>query len=387
MNDLFRDANRYVVSMVRAAFENRKPDPKPSGITLPMIYSIVKFQCLDVMLYHMAQDLSDGTSQDASVLSKWEKRMRSMIFQGHIQLEELKDLYEAFRQAEIKALPLKGCVMKEMYPSPRWRQMSDMDILIHGEDAGQVQELLKCMGYNSISYGIGKDDVYEKKPWIHLEIHRQLLSDDNANKNKYTDIWNRAVPNVSNPFLFHMTLEDYYLYMIEHFSSHYNFSGSGIRPVMDMYVFLKKKGNDLDMDYVRTKLKEHNLDVFEQKMHTIMRRWFYEDVASIDEDMESILFNTGYFGTKEHQYYQDLMQQRKKHSSFFIAQSSYVMKKLFPSYKYMLHYPEYRALRSFPFLLPFFWLHRIIVFFFNSHGRIKREIGYYKKYKKQDKSC
>ncbi len=43
-------------------------------------------------------------------------------------------------------VPLKGSIIKNMYPSIDMRTMSDMDILIKREDAKKVHDILIEMG-------------------------------------------------------------------------------------------------------------------------------------------------------------------------------------------------------------------------------------------------
>lgn len=381
MEGIYLEANRYVVSMVRSVFEGREPDRKPEHIPLGLIFQIAKYQCLEVILYDSAGKISNGSQADRDVLAVWRKRMTHMSMQGRIQFSEKEALCDSFSEAGIWFLPLKGCIMKELYPDPDWRQMSDVDILIREEDAAAVRDILTARGYECASFGFGKDDIYNKRPWVHMEIHRTLVNDASDNYSKYDDIWTRAVASEENPCLYSMTAEDFYLYMIEHFCRHFHGGGSGVRSVMDMYVFRRDQEDGFDWEYIGRKLREHGLDGFEKKVAAIMRRWFCGEDVEIDDETEDVLFDTGYYGTMSHQYRQDMRRMQEKHHSVEGAQLAYMIEKLFPSRKCLLNNIRYKELVRFPFLLPYSWLKRVVRVLFHDHERIRREITYYRQYK------
>lgn len=49
------------------------------------------------------------------------------------QLHELENLFSAFDEAKIDYMPLKGTLLKKMYPKSEMRTMGDADVLIKAE--------------------------------------------------------------------------------------------------------------------------------------------------------------------------------------------------------------------------------------------------------------
>ena len=72
----------------------------------------------------------------------------------------------------------------------------------------------------------------------------------------YRNPWERACQDQENPFHFYFSDEDEYLYLITHDFKHYDGSGCGIRMVLDLHYFLRKKGGTLDWDYVERELRK-----------------------------------------------------------------------------------------------------------------------------------
>lgn len=50
-------------------------------------------------------------------------------------------------EADIPVIVLKGLVVRDFYPQPDQRSMSDADILVHTDDVEKVKEILIDMGY------------------------------------------------------------------------------------------------------------------------------------------------------------------------------------------------------------------------------------------------
>ncbi len=63
--------------------------------------------------------------------------------------------------------------MKFYYPSPFLREMSDIDILIHGDFMEQAAVELEAMGY-VLQQKIKHHDIYRKAPGIVVEAHRAM---------------------------------------------------------------------------------------------------------------------------------------------------------------------------------------------------------------------
>ena len=82
-----------------------------------------------------------------------------------MQLQELKKLEERMEQAKIPCQPMKGARMKFYYPSPFLREMSDIDILMHGDFMEQAAVELEAMGY-VLQQKIEHHDIYRKAPGI-----------------------------------------------------------------------------------------------------------------------------------------------------------------------------------------------------------------------------
>ena len=137
--------------------------------------------------------------------------------------------------------------MKEYYPKYGMREMSDHDILFDASRAEDVRTMMERLGFRAEHFGTGNHDCYYKKPVLNFEMHRALFGPDHDEKlyAYYKDTKNRLI---GDGWEKHFSPEDFYPYMTAHEYKHYSVSGTGLRSLLDTYVYLKKE--QLDMDYV-----------------------------------------------------------------------------------------------------------------------------------------
>ncbi|MDU4892506.1 MAG: nucleotidyltransferase family protein [Clostridium sp.] len=62
---------------------------------------------------------------------------------------------ESFNENEIPVIGLKGLVVRECFPIPQPRTMSDAGVLVYKEDLGRVSKMMDDLGYTQTKY---KDD-------------------------------------------------------------------------------------------------------------------------------------------------------------------------------------------------------------------------------------
>ena len=85
---------------------------------------------------------------------------------------ERKAIFEEFGKNGIWYMPLKGAVLKDYYPLPVMRQMSDNDILFDASRADDVKMIMESLGFTSVYFDTGHQDDYQKAPVSHFEMHR-----------------------------------------------------------------------------------------------------------------------------------------------------------------------------------------------------------------------
>jgi hypothetical protein len=285
-----------------------------------------------------------------------EKIHATAVYKTLFQEEELKCISSLFSKNGIKFLPLKGSILRQWYPSNDLRSMADLDILIPKNDFKQVKKFLPSLGY-TLKHEGGNHDVYMKKPFMNIEIHRNMIDESYALSVYYHDIWSKTKLKNQDSTELKLTDEDFYLFVIAHGAKHFNNGGTGIRFLLDVYFILKHHPN-LNQSYLMQELHKMGLIAFEQQMRKLAFGWI-EDVP-LDEDDEVIgdyMVKSGVYGTVQHSIISQLSFQKEMNQ---LKQKKwiYLWKKAFPSYSFMKR--AFPSLRYVPFLLPVFYCFRII---------------------------
>ena len=207
-----------------------------------------------------------------------------------------------FEQAGVRYLPLKGILLKNDYPRSAIREMTDIDILVDSFRMDDVRQIMKRLGYSGGDYQKDHDVVFTKPPFFVFEMHHRLFDRDQhpLYDSYYQSVWERAVPVQGTSCGFRMTDEDFYAYLICHMYKHYQYTGTGLRSLLDIYVFNRKHGEALDRAYLDAELKKLELTDFEREMRLLADKAFTGAALSQQEQTELERFaGAGVFGVEE----------------------------------------------------------------------------------------
>ena len=330
---------------------NSEATPEPEeNIDWHLIYNIAVKHSLAGMLY-FALDKLDETRKPKGEFMLYLKQMyREQIVTDLNLSVETQRILELLSSAGIRCMPVKGIVTKADYPVAHLRTMSDVDILCEASKRLEAEKIFLANGYNKESIG-EKDTSYRKDEILHFELHTNLLSADSPAYSYFQKIWERA--NYSaNSNVAYMTLEDTYIYMLEHLANHVIAGGAGIRMYMDVYVFLKNHGESLNREYVDKVLSEITLKDFEIKTVKICNNWFSgeEDIDS-QSDYAKFILDSSTFGRASVTFCADNLRNNKGNSA---AQNGVkrIVRKVFPKLSWMR--VRFKAVDKCPALYPVF---------------------------------
>ena len=258
-----------------------------------------------------------------------------------------KAVLDRLEEAGIWYAPLKGAILKDLYPRFGMREMADNDILFDETRAEDVRRIMVDLGFSVEEFDERNHDVYYKKPVTNMEMHRSLFHKEHQDLCAYyANVKNRLIPDESRAFGRHFSDEDFYLYMIAHEYSHYRFGGTGLRSLLDTYVFLKNKR--LDMAYIAREAEKIGISDFERKNRALALHLFDgAELTREEKEMLDYIFFSGTYGTKENRINNEVAQKGKL---------AYFLCRLFPSVDYLSKL--YPFLKKAPFLYPLCWVMR-----------------------------
>lgn len=230
--------------------------------------------------------------------------IRQQIFLAVYRYEKLNyDLNrtcEVLEQAKLPFIPLKGSVLRKLYPEPWMRTSCDIDLLVHESDLdAAVACLTKELGYTET--GKGSHDVSLSTPaGMHIELHYSLIESNWMEKAELPlrTVWEDAKPVEGTSFHYALSDEMFYYYHIAHMAKHFLYGGCGIRPLLDLYL-LKR---DLSMDAERRDalLSLGGLLEFARQAEQLAMIWLDGAVhTDLTMQMEDYIFSGGVYGTLE----------------------------------------------------------------------------------------
>jgi hypothetical protein len=211
---------------------------------------------------------------------------------------ELQRIYEAFDKAKIPYMPLKGSVIRDLYPEPWMRTSCDIDILVDEEHINAAVAILEeQLRYRNEGPGVHDVCLYSESG-VHLELHYSLIEEDFSAQavEVLSNIW--VDVKSDNGCRFFATTEMFYCYHVIHMARHFVSGGCGIRPFLDMW--LMKRKLTWDKQKADELLQKAGFLTFARAAERLANVWFSQ--ASPDEvslEMARYVLYGGVYGNTE----------------------------------------------------------------------------------------
>ena len=292
--------------------------------------------------------------------------------------EERAAICARFEEAGIWYMPLKGALLKELYPRFGMRQMSDNDILIDPDRAEDVRAVMEGRGFTTEHFGESNHDIYHREPIYNYEMHTALFDKRNYPELDayYHDVKQRLVKDPDNGFGWHFTDEDFYLYMLAHEFKHHRNAGTGLRSLLDTYVYLRAKPN-LDRAYIAAEAEKFGAGEYERlQRETALALFSGGELSPEEAEMAEYMAGSGVYGTAEQGFRNSVERTYKTAGS----EGKYLLRRLFlPATVLREAYP---VLDRHPWLIPFYSIWRLIHAVLFRRKTIRREFGVLKEIQK-----
>ncbi len=338
---------RFIASALKCRKSGVKIPEKNSDISWRMIYAVAKDHSVINLTFSLFGE--KVKEDDPELYSKWTKDSLILSARHIAQKNEFSEITRIFSENEIHFLPLKGFLLKKLYPSPEQREMNDLDILVTGDDFYKASQLLLGLGYTKEDEQ-KVHDSFLKPPFIEIELHKMLRSDcedfrvtdtSSAPDNKYSHVFSD---------------EDSFVFFLHHAKKHNESGGCGIRTIFDFFLLTE---NGIPTSEMRLE-REGILD-FYKNIKSLSDFWFLNESPD-DKTLDFELFTVtgGTYGSLENRISAGIEQDGKK----------YILRRVFPPFCKMKE--RYKFLKNLPILLPVMYIWRLVVSLFN--GSIFRSI-------------
>ena len=347
-----------VIELSGCIVNNVPPDAKRiAEMNLEALFSASKRHMLSAITGY-ALDAA-GVSDERFTQEKGKAIRKEMLMEN-----EKRQFFASLEKEGIWYMPLKGAVLKDLYPKIGMRQMADYDILIDPAKAEEVRRILERLGFTTKFFGVGNHDVYYKMPVCNFEIHTKLFGEGHNEKLAayYRDVKERLVQDHDGGFAYHFSPEDFYIYMIAHEYKHFSGSGTGLRSVLDTYVFWLNYGDALDKAYLNRELMKLGLAAFEAEIRSLALHLFGEgELTEHDQEMLSYIIFSGTYGTIDNRVKNQLRDTGESKLLYMVKRFSVPVRKSDKRYaSFAGMYPVFYRYRILLPLLPFYRIGRSV---------------------------
>lgn len=365
----FLNAGKKLVNLI-ANILFQKELIEINDVSFKTIYQVAKFHSLENWLYYAFTNQLINIEKESII--KINKDHQQAVIKAAFQDSELELITKSFEKNGIKHLVLKGSVLKYLYPSLDMRSMADLDILIDKKQLKSAKKIMISLGYTINRLG-GNHDIYYKKPYMNIELHREMIDESYMMSKYYKNIWDKVKLIPGRNYSFQLSDDDFYVYMIAHTAKHYGHGGTGIRSLIDIWVYLLKNNSNLNWEYINNEFAILGIDAFADNIKQLAAVWFgnesYNEISTI---MEEYIICSGTYGTTENAYISKGFIHDDETHKLKTKKWRYLLSNIFPPYRIMKK--SYPMLKYFPPFLPFFWLLRIFKAIFKKNISVKKRI-------------
>lgn len=293
---------------------------------------------------------SDKAPED--IKNAFKKETFKTSFRYNAQSKENSDISAEFSKEGIAHCFLKGGEVAEYYDNPDLRFMLDADLFVQTEKFAVAEKILIERGYVKSADGDDKDVLYTKPPFFNIELHKELKYDYDKGYDYYKGAFDRM--EICDGSRMKMTNEDFYVYILSHTAHHFEVAGTGIKSIVDHWYLKNKLKPICNPEILSRSLNDIGLGEFEKNISSLCECWFGDKQPDeITNDMSDYIILSGVFGNSTNQYISGILR-----GDYGVKKSEYFISRLFPKYDIMkIKYP---VLKKVSFLLPLFWIIRLL---------------------------
>ena len=355
----------YLLNIIKAVLNGVKfSAPEGAEVDFELLYRFAEVHQVGNVVGFCPESFEKASPE---LVKKFQYEKNRAVAREAAQEVVIRAFLEKMEEKKIRTLPLKGFCIKNMYPHPAVRSMTDTDILVEWEKPDEV-----CGAMGELGLNYDHDTLHEtifSNGQLLVELHKTLIPSNMGRLyDYYTDPWRLARSQNGKEYICEMSPEDFYIFTLGHIAKHYAGGGIGIKHIMDIYIL---EQGDYDRQYVAAELEKLRLDKFTNLVRKLAAVWFSNsDFPEYDEEVWELgktILQSGAFGDAENRTASGIY--RKQQTGASTSKAKMIFARIFPGLAHMrLLFPP---LRRFPVLYPIFWFVRAYDMAFRRRNELK----------------
>ncbi len=354
------EASTYLLRVLRGFVQEE--DPGPFAGSWPTLKLLADMHQVTGILGHSVMSWPHDDSAPYAQALRGACLQTMALFSR--RADAFSHLCELLTAEGIDHLLFKGSVVRDYYPIPELRTFGDIDFLIRPEDRQRCDALMKAQGYTP------RDDWEPVYSYLRgsefYEIHTQVLETDVSGHKDFrpyfSAVWDHAVLRSGRTYV--LRPEYHLLYLLTHIAKHVSSSGAGIRMYLDIALFLRRLGQELDWTWFCAETKKLSFSDFTNMVFTLVQREFGVEspiaLKPVDDAVYADFLDFTMAGGTFGKFGRDpamLQMKRQTQSGEEVSRTRTLIRRLFPSAATIAR--RYTYLQGRSWLLPVAWVHRV----------------------------
>lgn len=340
-----------IISLIKSALSG-KPVAVPENTDWQTIFMLCRKHQITALVFY---GITNSKLEFDLKNDFFEAAMADVVIDNQ-QSVALMEMESAFEKNGIDYMPLKGSVLKQLYPKSEMRAMGDIDILVKTSQFESISQIMTKLGY-SLKLESDHEYVWVLPPLLNIELHKRLIPSYHSDYYSYFgDGWNKAVKTEESAHKFELTNEDIFIYEVTHLAKHYRDGGVGFRHMVDLWV-LKTGKPEMDFAFITAELEKLELLEFYKNIEKTLENWFLDTPSDeITEFLTEKIVLSGSYGTAEGNFAAHAVKKAQTDNGIKNAKKKTIIKSIFLPFADMKQ--KYPVLNKAPVLLPFMWIVR-----------------------------
>ena len=193
-----------LIYLLSCAVNGITPDKASvQAMDLEQLYQLAKAHSLRAAVYIA---LRSADAKDVNFQQAYNKAVRKNVL---LDMERTA-IFAEMEHRGIWYMPLKGSVLKDLYPENGMREMADNDVLYDAGKRTELREIMLSMGYSAESDKWANPDVYMKPPVLNFEMHTLLFGAAIDFYAYYQNPKRLMIPDEGSKYGYHFSDEDFY---------------------------------------------------------------------------------------------------------------------------------------------------------------------------------
>jgi len=299
--------------MIRCGLELSSELPSLTREDYTTLLSIGTQQSIQPILYHGIK----CSNVPEEIMQDFDKARMRHTYLTIQHIAALKNVSEALDKSMIPYVPLKGSVIRDLYPLPELRTSCDIDVLVHEEDLDKAVQIIESQtDFRTLHHAY--HDISMANSRVHLELHFNLKENMENIDKLLNKAWDYASPTASGcRYVFSPEFQIFHV--IAHMSYHFLHGGLGIRPFLDLWLLRHK--TQYSESTICEMCSECGILTFYKECCALSEVWLANAAHSETTEMlESYCLSGGVFGSEE---FKNAGRQKEKRGWRYIASRAF----------------------------------------------------------------